>query len=247
MPYDMLSDHIADLESIFTEELDTDFYRTSNPDLAHMSDDELGAHYESHGIAEGRLGHPIALRECVIDALASFPGSILEIGPFYQPACSGPNVRYFDVQDAAGLHEHAGKEGLSEERIPEVIHYVHESSDLSAIPETFDVVFSSHVIEHQPDLIHHLNGVNNILNDRGVYIAVIPDKRFCFDHFIPETSIGEIIEAHAQRRTRHTISAHIDAIMGVTHNDATAHWEGRHGERPLSRMEWEWRLRRGVS
>ncbi len=38
--------------------LKVEFYRSTNPDLAHMTDQELREHWQTHGSKEGRLGQP---------------------------------------------------------------------------------------------------------------------------------------------------------------------------------------------
>jgi SAM-dependent methyltransferase len=88
------------------------------------------------------------------------------------------------------------------------------------------VVFSSHCIEHQPDLIRHLEGVARILKDGGTYYLAVPDKRFCFDHFIQESETAEIVRAHEERRTVHTFKSLYNNDVMTTHNDERRHWCG---------------------
>ncbi|WP_277058951.1 hypothetical protein, partial [Trichlorobacter lovleyi] len=78
------------------DEFDPEYYRSTNPDLGLLGDDELYHHYESIGRAEGRPSAAAAFREVLVQ-IAGQLESILEIGPFYRPSLAGPNVRYFDV------------------------------------------------------------------------------------------------------------------------------------------------------
>lgn len=44
----------------------------------------------------------------------------------------------------------------------------------------FDVVFSSHMIEHSLDLIGHLNQVKSLLKPGGCYFFIAQDHDFTF-------------------------------------------------------------------
>jgi predicted SAM-dependent methyltransferase len=57
--------------------------------------------------------------------------------------------------------------------------------------EQFDIAFSSHVIEHTLDFIKHLNQVCDILKNNGHYFLFVPDKRYCFDYFSPESTMPD--------------------------------------------------------
>lgn len=177
---------------------------------------------------------PEAVREHFL-AEASAAHSVLEIGPFGRPCIKGPNVRYFDVLDTEALRRRAASGHETADDFPH-IDYVDPSGDLSIIPETFDVIVSSHCIEHQPDLIHHLIQVETLLKPAGRYFLVIPDKRYCFDHFLAESTIASIIDAHVERRKTHRLASVIEHLALRTHNDPVRHWSGDHvecGQLPL--------------
>lgn len=154
---------------------------------------------------------------------------ILEIGPFTRPNVRSPNVRYFDVMDRIGLLRRA--EILDFPRdCPVDIDFVSPNGDLSIVPsEQFDVVLSSHCIEHQPDLISHLRNVWRVLKPGGSYLLVVPDKRYCFDHFFKPSSVSAVIEAHRESRKLHTMANVVSHRTMTTHNDAGRHWAGDHG------------------
>ncbi|MEI7973123.1 MAG: hypothetical protein WCH11_02015 [Bdellovibrio sp.] len=138
------------------------------------------------------------LRENLAPILSQ-TGRILEIGPFTNPICCFPNAKFFDVLDRENLVRRAKEQGLPTEQIP-FIHFMNPVGDLAEIYERFDCIISSHSVEHQPDLVHHLQQVSNLLVANGFYFLVIPDKRFCFDHFLPESSIADILDSHFQRK-----------------------------------------------
>lgn len=174
----------------------------------------------------GSTAYPITRRE-LLSCVAS-NDTVLEIGPFTNPLMRGPNVRYFDVLDKEKLIIRAAEHNYNAEA-PVDIHYVSGTGDLGIVDGKFDFVVSSHCIEHQPDLIRHLQGVERLLNANGNYLLVIPDKRYCFDHFMPLTTVEDVKAAYDDERTLHTIASHRLHATLRTHNDPRRHWSGDHG------------------
>lgn len=201
------------------------FYTSRYPDLASHGEAAALEHYRLHGAAEGRIATPLAERTGFL-SLAEGASSILEIGPGHKPCFTGDHVRYFDVLDSDELKQRARTfTDESHERTPDHIHYLRRNTDLGDIPERFDIVFSSHAIEHQPDLISHINSCFGLLNPGGALMAIVPDRRFTFDATIAPTTIGEILEAYWLKRTSHRLADIIDAYAHSTHNDPVRHWE----------------------
>lgn len=165
---------------------------------------------------------------------------ILEIGPYIAPFFTGENVKYFDIMDTDGIKNQIlfeKNEAIKNyvdsnadlSKVPH-IDYVHKNGDMSSIKEKFDMVFSSHNIEHQIDLIDHLNQVANLLNSGGKFYLIIPDKRYCFDHFIPESSLSDIIDNHYNYSKSHSLKTILAMSCETTHNDVRLHWQGEHGQ-----------------
>lgn len=200
-------------------------YRAVNGDLGHLDDAGLRLHYEQYGRAEGRVAAPMALREALLTRIGD-GRSVLEIGPFCSPLLRGRHVEYLDVLDAGQLRRRAAEIGADPAGCPELIHHV---GDLDRVQRRFDAVVSSHAIEHQPDLVRHLNEVARILEPGGAFFLMIPDKRYCFDHFIAESTIADILQAHHERRRRHDLASVIEHAALATHNDPARHWAGDHG------------------
>lgn len=209
-------------------ELDIIFYREQHADLSGMSDDQITVHWAAYGCREGRLASTGALRQGIVQCLVH-ENKILEIGPFSAPLVKGPNVMYFDVLDQEELRKRAGRIGYPKKDVPH-IDFVSPVGDLGVVPECFSAVVSVHCIEHQPDLVRHLQQVSTILDDNGRYYLIIPDKRYCFDHFIPESSIAPVIEAFETTKTRHSIASIIEHRALTTHNDSERHWAGDHAD-----------------
>ena len=205
-------------------ELDLAFYRLVHDDLAAFDDETLTAHFEAYGRAEGRLASPAAHRYGFM-ALVPADGDVLEIGPFTKPCVRGPRVRYFDVLDQAGLRERAALHGQPTETCP-AIDFVSPIGDLSVVEGTYDAVVSSHCIEHQPDLVAHLRAVERLLRPGGRYLMMVPDRRYCFDALLPDSTVADVEEAHAEGRRVHAWRSVMEHRALTTHNDTGRHWAG---------------------
>jgi SAM-dependent methyltransferase len=208
-------------------EVEAETYRSLNPDLADMSDGEVLAHYNTYGREEGRTSNRLRDRNDFAGLIPS-TANVLEIGPFCNPLLRGPNVCYFDVLSQDELVARAKSIGLDPAGVP-YIEYVSQTGNLSIVNRRFDVVISSHNLEHQPDLVGHLQEVSNILLPGGAYFLLVPDKRYCFDHFIPVSNLAEIMVALRERRRVHSLRSVIEHRALTTHNDSLRHWRGDHG------------------
>jgi hypothetical protein len=195
--------------------------------------DEAAAlqHYKKFGRAEGRICSEVKNRSDFIGLIPS--GSpILEIGPFFSPAFKRPeaNVYYLDCLSTEAMKIRAA--ALNDavvDTVPE-INYVwtgQRYSDL--IDRKFSVVYSSHNIEHQPCLVTHLRDLESVLEEDGAVFLVVPDKRYCFDHFFPETSLPEVVEAWVDQKKKHHLRDILDHLFFTAHNDPVRHWLGDHG------------------
>jgi SAM-dependent methyltransferase len=206
-------------------EVEAEIYRSLNPDL--LSDGDILAHYKIHGRGEGRTSNRLRDRN---DFAALIPSgaSVLEIGPFSNPLLRGPRISYFDVLSQDELIARANSVGLDPAGVPN-IDYVSPSGDLSTVNRRFDVVVSSHCLEHQPDLVGHLQDAGKLLLPGGAYFLLVPDKRYCFDYFIPESNLAELIVARHEQRKVHTLRSVIEHRSLTTHNDSLRHWRGDHG------------------
>lgn len=172
---------------------------------------------------------------------STFVGTIgsdvsLEIGPFNNPVLTGPTVSYFDVLETDALRARAIEIGLDPANVPKV-DFVSPTGDLAIVDRRFHAVLTCHAIEHQPDLIEHLRQVARVLAPGGRYYAIVPDKRFCFDHFMPLTDVADVRIAHRERRQVHTPEAVRAHHLATTHNSAFGHWTGRHSQPPRTERD----------
>lgn len=205
-------------------DLDLDFYKTENIDLASFTDTQLTAHYFEHGYKEGRANSRIAVREEFVESLPH--GRTLEIGPFCSPSLVGRHVEYADYLSTEELRVRAAQLGMNATDAPPISHVLREKP-LSSINERYDVVFSSHNFEHQPDIVHHLQEVRSILRPRGRLALIVPNALYCFDARLPLSKVSEVLSAHRERRRTHSFASIIEHRALTTHNDSGVHWAER--------------------
>ena len=198
------------------------FYQYSHTDLASLSIDNLINHYFNYGIFEGRQSNLLINRSDFVN-LINPDTKTLEIGPFANPLVNGQNVFYFDVLSSEELISRALKHGIPTSRIPKKIHYV--ASDLNSIPHSFDNIISSHVIEHQPDFLSHLQSIEKCLANNGRYFLCVPDKRYCFDHNLSESTIADVLHAFYEKRKVHNLKSIVEHRCLTAHNDPILYWE----------------------
>lgn len=158
-------------------------------------------------------------RKFISDALISAglkDARIVEISPGNKPILSKSNfpaLLYVDYFDTEGVKKN------NEDR------YGYKPKDLQAVdialsldPEmsvlenaSVKAVTSSHVFEHLPNPIKHLKIVERILDERGIYVLIVPDKRACFDVFRHPTDIGEWVSSYHQNTEKPLFSQHFNS------------------------------------
>lgn len=147
-------------------------------------------------------------REKILLSMLDPAGRGLEIGAGYNPMFPkerGFRVETVDHLSGEDLRRKYREMGQDTSRIEEV-DYVWRGEPIDQlVPHhgAYDFILASHVIEHMPDVLGFINSCDRLLNDRGVAVAVVPDRRFCFDAFRPIASTGDLLQAHLERRTRH--------------------------------------------
>ncbi len=125
----------------------------------------------------------------------------LEIGPSYSPLA--PRAEGFNVE----IVDHLGTEELRKKynynpRIEDVDYVFDGRSlvDLIGSEGRYKWIIASHVIEHVPDVIAFLRDCERLIDGDGVISLIVPDKRFCFDHFRPHSDVSVAIDAHLAGR-----------------------------------------------
>ena len=216
-------------------EFDVNYYRTVYPELNIFTDRILIEHYKRYAVEQGHstciYDRREYLKKMLQDTIDGNRLKALEISPWDDPFLGGANVKYFAVEDSESLKKSAIEANRYNDKVPEKIHFVSPTGDLGVVNEKFDIVFSAHVIEHCPDLVEHFKGVANILNPGGLYVLLVPDKRYCFDYYHAESTLTEVLEAFAAKRKIPRLADVINQGFTRTHNNAVLHWFGEHGKR----------------
>mgnify|MGYP001423549823 CR=1 FL=1 len=136
---------------------------------------------------------------------------LLEIGCFDNPSLeflrTSPRIiHYADFLSKKDLISRAKKiKGRDPNNVPEIEYVL--SKGYGQINIKYDAVVSNHCIEHVPDLISHLKQIHQILKGDGAYLFSVPDKRFCFDHFIPESTILDVLTAYLENRKKPSLKS----------------------------------------
>ena len=125
-------------------------------------------------------------------------GKILEIGPLANPFLKRPewDVYYADINTTERIQE-LYTDYIDLNKIIEIDYPIGNRSYKEVVGNTkFAGVFSSHCLEHIPDIIRHLIEISEILDEGGCYILRIPDKRNCFDFFREVTSFRDAYDVY---------------------------------------------------
>jgi predicted SAM-dependent methyltransferase len=198
----------------------------------------------------GDLSHPIARPRHEV-LLASIPRSarIVEIGPSHRPIAAkadGWDTVVIDHATRAELVAKYAGHDVDLSRIEEV-DYVWTSGPLiDAIPQrlhgSFDALIASHLIEHTTDFVGFLGAAEVLLSGGGTVVLVVPDKRYCFDYFRPVTTTGQVLYAHASRRSRHTRRIIFDEVAYAVNNNSAGAW----GQEPVRALEFLYTIERAM-
>lgn len=157
-------------------------------------------------------------------------GKGIEIGPSHQPVApkkEGYNVQIIDHLGQQELINKYRAHGTNTSNIEEV-DFVWKGESYEKLvgkKKCYDWIIASHVAEHTPDLIGFLNDCDSLLKDTGVLSLVLPDKRYCFDHFRPITSISKLIDNHHQKATRHSQGVVAEYFLNVVKRSDRIAWD----------------------
>ena len=138
-------------------------------------------------------------------------------------------VLYADHADTGSLRaKYADDAGVRVDAIMEV-DCVWDEHGLDRLVDRHgpvDYVVASHVAEHVPDLIGWLQAILRALAPAGEIRLVVPDKRFCFDHHRAESTLADLLAAHASGERRPPPARIADYFLHVVEADAAAIWAG---------------------
>lgn len=182
-------------------------------------------------------------RKQIITALLDKNGLGLEVGPSHDPVApkaAGYNVHIVDHLSQDELKAKYQGHGVNLDSI-EAVDFIWKGEPLRELldhGQPYDWIIASHVIEHVPDPVKFLNDCQSILRPGGAISLAIPDKRYCFDSLRHPTSTGAVIQAHLEKRIRHTPGQIFDSFSFATklnesiswNRDSTGHLDFLHPE-----------------
>jgi hypothetical protein len=164
-------------------------------------------------------------------------GRGLEIGPLDAPIAPRDlyDVRYVDVVDTDSLREKYGDDpNVTNDEIVDVdFCLVDGNGAIRPLAQAvsrdapYAWVVASHVIEHVPDLIAWLADIAEILVDNGQLLLMIPDRRFSFDALRPQTTVGQLLQAHTQGDMVPSERAVFDHFRSYVSVPSTDLWAGK--------------------
>ena len=185
----------------------------------------------------GKLWRSYVKRRHIAAVLDSVPldATILEIGGGYNPRyvkATHPNVYHLDHGTTEELRAKYAAFALTASLIHRIqpIDFVFDGSPIETlIPPAlrFDIIYGSHVLEHQVDLIGHLQSLESLLKPGARVIEMIPDLRTTFDALRYPTVTADALSAHLRVTAVHTgrqvfdgMSREIDKNHGYRMRDA---------------------------
>ncbi|HEY0328995.1 MAG TPA: methyltransferase domain-containing protein [Rhodopseudomonas sp.] len=209
---------MASLSGTVTSDFDPQLYLRMHPDVRLAAADPV-QHYLKYGRREGRSIRPTLRHEKLLSFI-DYNKLGLEVGPSHSPICPrsrGYKVEILDHLSQPDLKTKYAQHGVDLNAI-EAVDFVWSGQrfkDLTRRNHEYGWVVASHVIEHTPDLISFLQGCDDILQDDGVLVLAVPDKRFCFDYLRPVTSLAAIVDAYEAKRTVHSAGTAAEYYLNV--------------------------------
>lgn len=159
---------------------------------------------------------PNSHREMILTREANFiEGLGLEIGALHNPIIPQKHgiMHFVDYADSSTLKKvHAHNPDWVAGMV-EVDHVWSGSGSLVEVVggrEIYDFVIASHVIEHVPNLVGWFAGIFEVMKPGAVFNLALPDKRFTFDIDCPESTVGQLVEAHLLNYTSPSIRQMFD-------------------------------------
>jgi len=134
-------------------------------------------------------------RRSVLDRHAKFPCDVLEIGAFTAPTVAPveANVKFLDCFTTAELAEKVRQSGGDPGLVVNVDYVCRHDRYTEAVKDTFDLIVANHVFEHVDHSIRWLQMIRTMLRDDGLLFLVLPDKKYSFDKFRPDTPVSHIL------------------------------------------------------
>jgi 2-polyprenyl-3-methyl-5-hydroxy-6-metoxy-1,4-benzoquinol methylase len=155
-------------------------------------------------------------------------GRGLEIGAGCAPiAPKKQGFHVLDHCDKKALIEKYRPHGINVDNIEEV-DFVWDGrsyTELVGRRHVYDWIIGSYVLEHTTDLIGFLNDCDSLLKKERVLSLAVPDKRYCFDHFRPLSSIGRVIDAARNPQKIHSAGTVAEYFLSLVSRGGRIAWD----------------------
>jgi SAM-dependent methyltransferase len=152
----------------------------------------------------------------------------LEIGPLDKPLVerkAGRRIFYCDYATREVLRTKSSADpNVDIDRIPEIDFVTSQIRAEVFGGMRFDYIVASHVIEHVPDMLGWLGHLLNVLNEGGRIILAVPDRRYTFDYLRPLSTLGPMLEAQLEKRSRPGFGQVYDAFSKSVKADTQLCW-----------------------
>ncbi len=118
----------------------------------------------------------------------------LELGPNGRPTLfkAETDIYYLDWKNRQQLVAECAYPDQVDS-IPEIDYVVSSNNYQEVVRGTFNHVIANHVLEHVPNLIQWLINIAALLDPGGILFLALPDKKFTFDKFRPNTRLSHIL------------------------------------------------------
>lgn len=154
----------------------------------------------------------------------------LEFGPMHSPFApkkEGYCVETVDCMSQEELREHYKNQDVNLEAIEPVDYIWKGGSYCSLIGKEnyYDYIIASHMIEHTTNFCGFLSDCSKLMKENGVLKLVIPDKRYCFDHYRNVTGLAEILNNAFSPSDIQSVGCVADYYMNVVFQKGSIVWK----------------------
>jgi SAM-dependent methyltransferase len=102
-------------------------------------------------------------------------------------------MSFADYYSTEQLRGQAEKAKIDPNAVVEVAHVLKDANLEDALRTPVDFIIANHVVEHLIDPLRWMKNLERVLNPGGFLFITLPDKKFSFDKFRPDTSLAHFL------------------------------------------------------